>query len=329
MSLRRIGWSGALAFLLFALPACIDTNFDPPELVKTKRFLAIGASPPEAIFGEDIYFEAYIVDEMAEDLTTQPGIEVRFFVCLSLGEVFSAAGLDSGGELSEDCGEGGADRLVLEPYDGPGTAFLPGEILFDLLTSIPSGGPDMPDPGIPGVDPALFETLQEVIAEVGIPLNLRVEVYENGERILRGVKIFALTTRSGATSNPPPPRFAIDGAFVNARFAADPHRCEPEDGAPITVAAGAEVILAPDENEDRWLEEYPVFDFEGGLLTSRETAFYNWYSTGGAFSNAVTQPPDRDVTWTAPEEPGSYPLIVVVRDGHLGTVWCRVDVTVE
>lgn len=323
-----------LAALL--LGGCFDFSFDPPYLVKSARFLAIAAEPPEVTFGEDVLFEALVVDADGSDLSADPGVELRFTVCLSVAEIVAAAGLGvaAGGNLDDNCAEGGDDLVRLEQGGDlpPGTARLPGEAFFalleELMRMVPAPGDGLP-PGSGNIDPEVIEALTRVIAEVGVPLRVRVEVWRDGELAFAGFKRFAIAQRPELTTNPPPPRFAVGDVWLSARGGGHPRTCVPEEGAAPTVEAGSEVVLSPDENEDEWRETYPVVGLDGAIQTGREGAYYSWFSTGGEFSAAITQAPDRDVIWTAPEAPGTYPLWVVVRDGHLGISWCRTEVTVE
>lgn len=316
-------------YLTLAVSACIDINFDPPQIIRGPRVLAMSANPPEALFGEDIHFEALVVDANGDDLSMQPGITTRWTVCLSLASTFGGAGLGGSVSLEDSCREGGPDLLVLENDGGPDTAILRGELLIALLSMIPTTPPGGPDPMIPGLDPHVLATLVTVIAEVGVAFRATFEVFRDSELIVHGYKRFALTTRSGATLNPPRPRFSIGELELSARGTGDPHECVSVDGSIASVAAGAEVTLAPYPLEEPWLESYPVFDLAGGLIENHESAYYAWYSTAGAFESAITQRPNRDNVWTAPEEPGMYPLFVVVLDGHLGQVWCRTSVEVR
>lgn len=324
--MRRAGSIASLLAVL--LGGCIDIDFDPPSIVMTKRILAISSDPPESFPGEDVRFEVLVVDEDGGDLLARPGVTLEWSVCVSLAEVFGAAGLGSSVELSDTCDEGGPDRVVLATEGLPvGQAELDGDIVLALATQIMGMGGGMEPP--PGVSQEQLETLLTVITIVGVPLRAEVLVFEDGEQIARGLKRFAITTREMPTTIPPPPRFSIDGAFVTARGDdAEPRVCAPEGGEPIRVAADTEIVLSPDDDEEPWLEEYPVFNLTGELQTNTENAFYNWYSTGGSFSREVTQRGDHDTIWTTPEAPGEYPLWVVVRDGHLGTTWCRATVVV-
>ncbi len=313
-----------------AASGCLELNFDPPSLLLGPRILGVRANPPEALPGEDVRFEVLAVDATGADLTSQDGVSVRWTVCLSLAQIIDAAGFGGGTGFSEECPP--EDTLVLEPDGAPGRASLPADALLAVIASIPMSPPDepIPDPMIPGVDPSVLSSLTTVIAEVGVPLAVRVEITgPDGAVLASAYKRFAITTRSGATLNPPAPRLTIGELVVHARrFGGDPHACVADDGALATVVAGTELTLAPDPLEDPWLETYPVFDLGGAIIENQESAYYSWFSTAGSFAPEVTQRPERDTVWTAPEEPGTYPIFVVVRDGHLGTAWCRADVVV-
>lgn len=309
---------------------CIDIDFDPPSIVITKRILAMSAEPPEAFPGEDITFEVLATDENGEDLFETPGVTAQWTVCISLASVFGAAGLGSSVELSDTCGEGGPDLVVLETEGlAPGQARLDGDVVIALAAAIMEmgmGGGELP----PGVTQEQIQTLLTVISIVGVPFRPVVEIYQDGELVLRGRKRFAITTRDMPTTNPPPPRFAIDGTFVSARppTSDDPRACVSEGGA-ITLPVATEITLSPADDDEDWPEEYPVYNLSGELQTNEESAFYSWYATAGDFSREETQLGDHDTVWTTPEEPGEHYLWVVVRDGHLGTTWCRTPVTVS
>lgn len=310
---------------------CLDINFDPPYLVKGPRILAIVAEPPEVPFGQDVLFEALLVDGDGADLAAAPGVELRFMVCMSAREVFAASGLGGSG-LEDDCRDGGEDLVRLETGGElpPGVARLPGSAFLRLLEDLMNlgGGGGGGGGDAPQLDPELAMTLARVIAEVGVPLRMQLEVWRDGELLMSGFKRFAIAQRADLTTNPPAPRFAVEQRWLSARDGGA-RRCVPEDGgeAPVVVA-GSEVELAPDPDEEPWLESYPVVGLDATLLINQESAYYSWFSTGGSFSSSITQRPERDVRWTAPEEPGTYPMWLVVRDGHLGMSYCRTEITV-
>lgn len=322
--------AGTLLLALVGATGCLDIDFEPQHLVQTPRILAISADPGESEFGSDVRFSALIRDSDGSDLLVQDDVELRWTVCLSTASIIRASGLGFGMSLDDNCAEGGDDLYVLTTEGLPsGEALLPGAAFLQLAASLPMGG-TMPPDGGGLVDPMLLETLTTVLGEVGIPLRVRLEVRRAGELILRGFKRFAIVARSQTTTNPPPPRFAVDGVWLSARVdGGNPRFCVPEDGARPVVAAGAEVELTPDPEDEIWMEEYPVFNLTGELQTNQESAYYSWFTTAGELSGDITQAPLRDLMWTAPEVSGVYPFWLVVRDGHYGIVWCQAEIEVE
>ncbi len=286
----------ALASLL-AL-GCGDSGFEPPSLVTGPRVLAVIVEPPEARPGEDVTFTAITAAPNDEALT------IEWTIDLSTAALAAGAG--------QTLGEAG-EPIVLE--DGA----LPGEATAraaDALLALVAGAP----PGTPEHVTLL------VYEQVGLPIVARVAARDaSGSIVVEGFKRFFLTPREDVTTNPPPPRFSVAGRWVSAR-SGDPLVCAPE-GEPPVVIAGEVAALSPDEDEP-WLETYPALDIQGELVENHEAAFYSWHSTAGDFSFAVTRAPDRAVEWTAPDEPGDYPIWLVVRDGHLGTSGCRASVRV-
>ncbi|MGE0791061.1 MAG: hypothetical protein AB7S26_35645 [Sandaracinaceae bacterium] len=313
------------------LGGCINIDFDPPQIIMTKRILGISANPPEAAFGEDIVFEVLAVDELGNDLASQPGVTMQWYTCVSLAEIFGGAGLGAGVDLSDTCAEGGPDLIALET-DGlpPGQARLPGAAILALATMLQGAGMGMGGELPPGVTMEQLMTLLTVITVVGVPLSVSVDIYVDNQLVERGRKRFAITTREDPTTSPPPPRFSIDGHVVSARSedSDDPRVCASLDGD-IRVAPATDIVLSPADDEEEWLDDYPVYNLTGDLQINHEAAFYNWFSTGGEFSREATMSGDHDVTWTTPEDAGTYPVYVVVRDGHLGTSWCRANVIVN
>lgn len=313
------------------LGGCLSLDFDPANVVAGPRILAIVAEPPESQLGEDVVFDALVVDEQGANLALDPDVELRFLVCVSVASIIGAAGLGSSVDLEDNCDLGGDDLVRLEQGGDlpPGSARFPGASVFALLEELMmmmGGGMDPP----PGVDPQLLQSLAAIVGQVGLPLRMRLEVWRDGEQIITGFKRFAITTRTDVTTNPPPPRFAINGVWLSAREGDDPRVCVPEEGEiPVVEAADEEVEFAPDENDLDWVEQYPVIALDGNLQMNEESAYYSWFSTGGRFASDITAQPDRDNTWTAPEDPGVYPIWLVVRDGHLGMSYCQTEVRVE
>lgn len=291
----------------------------------------MSADPPESAPGTGVRFEVLAVDADGANLVEAAGVSVRWTTCLSVAEIIRASGLGFGLDLEDDCGEGGADLYELQTEGlPPGQALLPPEAFAPLAMMLENATTtgttlELPD----GADPRLLETLALVVTEVGVALRVRVEFRRDGELIATGFKRFAVTSREEVTTNPPPPRFAVDGVWLSARGGTDPHICVPEQGTAPTVTAAADLDLQPDPDDEVWMESYPVFNFSGSLQTNRESAYYSWFVMAGEISEDISQAPERDVVHTAPEEPGRYPLWLVVRDGHLGIVWCRAELDVR
>ena len=288
--------------LLASLALGCANDFDPPSLVKGPRLLALVVDPPEAAPGQDIVFRALVASPDGAPLT------LALRVDLSTRALAAGAGQSLGDQAEPIELAWDGEAAVLE---GAETARAI-DALLEALGDAPPGTPE--------------HVVRFVYEAVGLPLTVELELRdERGAIVLEGFKRFFLSPRAARTTNPPGPRFAIDGRWVSA--SSDPFTCEPDGEAP-EVRAGAAVTLGPDPDDAGWLETYPAIDLEGEVIESSESAFYSWYSTAGSFSFAVTRAPDREVEWTAPEEPGDYPLWLVVRDGHLGASACRATVRV-
>ncbi|MCA9666809.1 MAG: hypothetical protein KC503_14515 [Myxococcales bacterium] len=110
------------------------------------------------------------------------------------------------------------------------------------------------------------------------------------------------------------------------------------DDAPIAAKveakAGDKVVFLP-EPVDTSKEKYVVRTFTGGERTLDEYLSYFFFVTSGALSHErtggkpnqfVENKKVEDITseWTAPEEPGSGTLWVVVRDDRGGATWTAV-----
>lgn len=297
-----------LVFVL--LTACIE-GLDSPSIVVTPRILAIVAEPPESAPGTDISVDAMI--SIPEEIPRP--LALRWRACLSPQEVLEASGFRN---IEVPGGMPDCDPQTLpegEPYLVRGART---RALVDLVMAFGSVG---------GFDTSLFES---VLATAGLAFFVDVDVVDaNGVVVVSGYKRVAVTTRPSPTTNPPSPKFRIGDAVVEttSRFA-----CMTTDASIPVIVADTEIELAPilpdGALEEPWLESFPIFDFTGGLQTARENAYYTWYATAGSLSEHTTRPPNREITWTAPSEPGPHTLWLVIRDGHLGQSGCRLDVMV-
>lgn len=301
----------ALSLAGLSLAAC-TASLDPPQIVVTPRILAIVAEPPEAAPGEDVEVRAMI---SIPEAAARP-LSLRWQACLDPQEVLRASGF-RGIEIP---GRPDCDPQTLaegEPYvvRGERTAAL-----VEMLRAFAS---------IAGFDVSLFES---VLATAGLAYYVDVAVLDaNGELLVSGYKRAAMTTRESPTTNPPRPTFRA-GEVSILPDPDDPFGCVAEDGRTPAFAPRAEVVLAPilppGFDEEPWIETFPIFDYTGGLQIASENAYYTWFATAGAISDATTRPPMRESTWTTPEETGPQTLWLVVRDGHLGQSACRLDVLV-
>lgn len=319
---RRIALAGSWALSLslgaagLSSTACIG-QLDPPTLVKTPRILAILVDHPESRPGTDLGLGviAHVPDDPA-GLTTR----YRWRLCASLPRVLEAAQIPAELPIPDTC-------ETLEST-GP-TALVPGDrtaTLARLLTSLPAGG----------AFDASF--LTRILESAGVPFQVEVDVLDaSGAVLVTGLKTLAITTRDTPlpppTTNPPAVPFTIgdgDGPLEDLSIAMPADlfdlACMATAG-PATLPTARELTITPQPSTD-WTEEYPIFDYSGSIRIGRENEYYSFYATAGSITDETTRPPDRATTWTSPEAAGTTRLWIIVRDGHLGTRGCWVDLTI-
>jgi hypothetical protein len=283
-----------------------DNGFDPPSLVLGPRILAIAVEPPEAAPGRDVVFRPF--------LAHGERLELEWTVSLSTAALANAAGQVDLGTASEPIALAwDGERATLDGAHTEEAMRALDEILGEAALGTREG------------------VVRAVYERVGLALETRVFARdENGEIAIEAFKRFVLAPEGAPrTSNPPPPRFAIGDRWVSGRGGLDPFVCAAEDGGAIAIAAGAEITIAPDENDAEWLETFPSLDLAGQIVEGEEDAYYSFFVTGGEIGTETTRPPARDTVWTAPADAGDHTLYVVVRDGHLGTSACVSNVRVE
>jgi len=318
----------ALSFSLLlvlapGLAGCIEgPNFDPAEIVKTPRILAIVADHPDAPPGQDVRLRALVVDPEGRPL------DLQWTACANAELLTGGDGISGAqygmqrSDIGCDAGNPGVIPLAREGDVGvlPGALTMLAFSELDRLGAV--FGPDLP--------PDLLERLAN---DVGLPFTVQVTVRTGGAVIVRGFKRVLLRNGDPHGTNPPEPRFRIDERWytTNTSAGAAPFECVPEDGGAreVTAAHDAHVRLHPDPDDARWAETYTVLDPQGGLLVHQESAYYSWFATAGRFAAEVTQTPTRDNEWVAPTAPGMHSLWLVVRDGHGGNTACRTHVIVE
>ena len=173
------------------------------------------------------------------------------------------------------------------------------------------------------------ELIQRLLSTVGVILTVQLTILQDGEEMMRAYKRITVVDRDPLGTNPPEPRYQIGDRWVSGRDVDEPWTCLPEDGETPVLEAGAQVILSPDTDDEGWRETYYVLDITGSITEGLERPYYSWLSTDGTFDQETTRAPVREEIWIAPEEPGEYPLYMVVRDGHGGMTACRTQVEVR
>lgn len=215
-----------------------------------------------------------------------------------------------------------------------------------------------------GIPVALIERIRQ---DIGVTFVAELRVIEDvdGELVEHHVAFKrAIVRDDGCVStdetpcpgyNPPPPELSVrllraeedDAVWVTARGIDNPDNpfecrfceraldgsCAPTPRAMQLVPNERYVLdpidvpLDPDA-PGTWIERYTVLDLTGELVDGQEAAYYSFLSTDGSFERSKTRAPADETIWTTPDEPGSYPLWVIVRDGQAGMSACRLDVQV-
>jgi hypothetical protein len=298
----------AVASLLLA--GC-TAGLDPATIVKTPRILAIVADHPESAPGTDVAMTAMI----SVPADAPRPLSLRWSACIDIAGTLDAQGFQvpPDSPIPRDCNEEILAEDEAFVIDGARTATVAAIL----------GAP------IPGLDQ--FD-LPAVLATAGFPFFVDLEVRDaDGTVLVSGYKRIAITTRATPTTNPPPPAFAV-GDDIRAGATVVPFVCaDPTMPMPIVLAGTQLVlqpILPPGEEEESWLESFPIYDYSGGVTEARENAYYSWFATAGAIGAGTTRPPERKSLWEVPMEPGPQSIWLVVRDGHLGTSACRLDLMV-
>jgi hypothetical protein len=330
-----------------ALGGCIETDFDAPEIINRWRVIAVVAEPPTVGIDRQMTLTPYVLDPDGNRVTPEDGFVFDWVACVRPERIGALSGdMYSDSVPSRACGPGIPSLALDVAPDGTATVDVSGEAVRSLLD------PENLDRaaallGVP------VEILDRIFREVGVIIFVQLFVCSrsDGGRTCTGADelhhraykrvIVRNVDADGLATNPWEPRFGVrlrdapleDNQWITARTTDEPFVCVPESGEPIVLPADTEVILDPEDvplepGPDTWIESYTVVSLTGELFEQNETAYYTFYSTGGSFSEGVTRAPDDEEIWTTPEEPGTYPLWLVVRDGHGGMMPCQIDVTV-
>lgn len=336
-----------LASVALGGPACIaEPDFDPSELVKTPRILAIIAEPPELAPGEASTVSVLFADPLGGGRA----VRYRWSACVALES------LGGGG-----AGLSGAQYGMMSKGDGcadPATSFELGDGETTLLLAPPEESIAMLVMQFRALvgDAISEEFIERLLTDVGIQITVQVDAITDGptgeEVLVTGFKRVIVSRRAERGTNPPRPRFEVGDYGVVSAYApgGSGFDCATESGEPIVVPPRTSVPLRPDptpqdpldpDADEPWTTDltcsdtdpvtecYGVLDPQGFFAEKPENAFYSWNITAGSLFEGTTGRPARDNTWTTPSTPGDVTLWVVTRDGHGGTSACRATVTVR
>lgn len=283
-----------LLALLLVLTACGDPVFEPRSKVLGYRVLAISADLPEARPDQQVKVRVY------EYLPEEMGDPTRewSFCAFSLGSLHDY-----------DC----YDPSLEVPLGGDGD-----EVLVDLpvLFAAISMGAGAAGIGLSDQTGAVVDLEQQ-----GIPAYVRLK---SGPADARHEAVFRILVRTRAPANANP---SIEGI----RF---PNLSGVVSSAPSEATLELEVVMAEGGRETfdaldnrcyaNALEDAgddPVkrtAAYEGCLEPATEDLIYQWFSTGGEFSNPIALNDDTETILELPEEDGPLHIWVVARDGRGG-----------
>jgi hypothetical protein len=329
---HRRASAAAAVWVLSAPSACNEQPLEPRHKVTTPRILAIIAEPPEVRPGQSTELRV-----ITGGTTVEP--EFSWFVCArsEATTTFAAQSTFGQAEPNDACfGDAGASNVRL-PFNGPNALFATPSDLLQRLEALRAVYGSNISAG----------RLTEIARTAGLPLTIAVELRHNdpgtdggppSHTVVRALKRVVVVDRAELNRNPPGPSFRFgaprDGGpgGVAMRYVrdGDDERCEPADGSgPLAVRPGTLIEIAPDPTELPWLQRYLILDTYGMPAEQTETAFYSFYSTGGAYRDDRTRIPTRNTLWEAPQRQGPITHWLIVRDGRGGASACRYDVTVS
>ncbi len=306
---RRSSLALASLAMCGASLGCIE-DLDPKSVVKGPRILDIIAERPELNVGASTTLRVVLAGT-----TGTP--TYRWFSCFSPDATRNPNSL-------ANFGEGGAFAGCFDDPDATldlGSDPTADVSALDLLSQIEAGLARI------GLQRSSIRPEALMRDGIGIAAGVAVEVTVDG-LTLKGYKRVVISANARPNTNPPPPRVRIGGTWVSLP-AGGGTDCVPEDGSTLRLPHSQNATLSPDSNETRWIEPYRVLTASGQLVDRTETAFYSWYVTDGSLGRGLTQSPTRDNYWRAPDAPGPQTLWIFLRDGHGGTSWCRVRLTVD
>jgi hypothetical protein len=297
MTLR---WTWAPVLVCALLAAC-NIDLDRAPLVGSPRILAIVADPPEPAPGEDVHVRVLAVDPGVPPHVAPRALHYTFRLCVDPASFF--------GGFTPDGSNGVA----------PPTVFCYAPVASrDNTYTIPGGRTQMIADALPqyaGLAGLVPQAVEDALATVGIPLQIRVAVSAidptsgTDTTLVSGVKLIGLTTRAHRTTNPPYVYFSIGDSIYLGGLPNDSFECHLWSSAPVRVIASIsdastactsngdlppdewtnDLLLTPLDDPFDWMETYPFYDYAQTLHTAREGAYYSWYTTSD-FTNTDVNP---------------------------------------
>jgi hypothetical protein len=307
------------ATLLMVLAiACEPTLDNTDSIVSTSRVVAVRADPAEAAPMAAVTYTALVVDSTGT-LTVAP---LDWAFCnepkpLSELEPVSPDCLSMSGPLLQEIGDGTSVMATI-PTSACQT--------FGPEVAPPMMGQPAARPVDPDSTGGYYQALR--LALVGtspLAYTLAQSRLSCGIAGASSSQIAQFSMQYLPNTNPAIDSLAVDGA------------------PPMTVAVGAHVTL-----HAAWAdctgatasctgsEPYVVFDLASRSISpTREALQVAWFATAGSFDIDHTGRSSTDPTtfsengWTAPSQPGSVALWVVLRDDRGGAGWQQYTVTVQ
>ncbi len=313
----------ALCFVAASLLACSNPNFDLEWQLKTPRVLAIVADPPQFPGNgrQGVWLHAAFFDPIERPH------QFEWVVCSGSESIGSGTGGFGGGQYTarepqRACapGEPGVVELI---SDGP-TAIMSREVAMNLANDV-------------GVQRSSFANLPPAVlaylaASIGVSVTVQLTVYAENQILVVAYKrvlltpSYALPSSVPVNTNPVVARVQVTtrgtGSVGGIAFPVS-YDCSTEQPARIgRFSVGESRYLLVDAIPSR--DKYLAVDPSGaGLLMLSERNYFSWFTSRGTLSGDEGSTVSGRSIYFA--EPGLAQVFVVVRDGHGGGAFCRLE----
>lgn len=332
------------------LPGCVPQFADDLSQVEGFRVLAVRADPAEAPPGGQVTLSALWATPEGE---TVEASDVTWALCTKRRE------LTEPGPVSPVClaefEDGESENLEYLESGESAAASLPRDVCryFGPLASPPEPGsvvggrPADPDltggyyqPVLVGQDEATLGTIRLLCGATNLPLT-EIRNFNQGYRPNEHPDFESILRRSDDSSEEIDPAQTLEvGRGQEVDFRVEWSSCpeEPECGDGLCTPGENSTNCSEDCRTDpvgcTGAEFYLYADpATRTVTTQRETVTVAWFTTGGSFASSSTDDPEgNDFTenvWTAPDEPGTLNIWLVLRDNRGGVSWRTLEVEVE